>query len=517
MEDAHHERPGFMGGVAKVLNAGGNAAVYAYDAASGALGKVFSMARNAPVLPEKVMSVFAPGLGMIRLTETRRLEERIREYERKIKALYFEIGKEGASYSGDESALETEPVKKLIADVRQYEKEIQRLRDRVVEVKEQKKAAALRRKELRKAARVGKKRDTVADEDIKKRVEAAIAKAVKRGDFDTRSEQEIFDKVANDLLDSEAEVKVLAAAELGKIGNAAAVPILVEAVHFDSPELVSEIINSLVMLGDLKAIPLFKENANHSNYRIRIGSLRGLYKLAEDQEAIPVLTEALRDEHHEVRKTAATFIGWKDYTDAAPSLVQCLRDEDAGVRKAAVSALANIKDTVAVLPLIKVLGDKDLQIREKAFDAIKVITGAEIAFDVNASGKALTEAINNLRDWWQQERLGKADAGEAEVAVEAEPEEQAVREEGAEEEAAEAEASGERQAAIEHASAEEEAVREEGAEEEAAEAEKSEFTEESLMRMIKTELVSICKEHGIECDEKQTKAEITQLILGGKE
>lgn len=491
MENAYHERSGFMGGVAKVLNAGGTAAVYAYDVTCSVAGKAFSASKKMPVLPEKLMSIFASGFGMVKPTETKQVEEKIEEYERKIKRLYFEIGKEGTHYSGDESALETEPIKQLIADVREYEKEIQRLRDHIVEIKEQKKADILKMKELKKAEQLAKKRVKVTtDEKVKKKVESAIAKAVRYGKFDTRSEREIFDKVANDLLDSEMEIKLLAAAELGKIGNKAAVPILMEAVGFDNSDLTSETINSLITIGDSRAIPLFKEKAPDPNYRVRIGCLRGLYKLAKDQEAIPVLAEALRDEHPEVRRTSATYIGWKDYADTAPSLVQCLRDEDAKVRKAAVSALANIKDSLAVLPLIKVLGDKDLEIREKAFNAIKVITGEEITFNVHASGKELTEEINNLRNWWQQERLGKADMAEAEEEV-AEPGEAA---------------DDKRQAEIERVWSEEKAA-----------AEEPEYTHESLMKMTKAELLSICKERGIECDEKQTKSEISQLILGEKE
>ena len=496
MENSYPERSGFMGGVAKVLNAGGGAAVYAYDMTCAAVGKAFVVAKKAPVLPEKLSGIFASGFGlgfgMVRPSETKQLEEKIEQYERKIKAIYFEVGKEGATYSGDESALETEPVKKLIADVREHEKEIQRLRDRIVEVKEQRKTEALRRRELRKGTKLVTKRAKIGDEKVAKRVESAIAKAVRQAKFESRSEREIFDKVANDLMDNEMEIKVLAAAELGKIGNDAAVPILLQAAHFDSSDLISEIINSLIMIGDLRAVPLFKENVDHPKHRVRIGSLRGLYKLAHPQEAIPPLLEALRDEHPEVRRTAVTFIGWKDYAEAAPSLVQCLRDEDARVRKAAVAAVANIKDSLAVLPLINLLKDKDLEIREKAFDAIKVIAGEEITFDVHASGKELTEAIKNLRNWWQQERLGKVEVTEAEEV--AEPEEEA------------AEAADERQAEIDRAWTEEGAA-----------AEEPEHTQESLMRMTKAELLSMCKERGVESDEKMTKSEISQLILGETE
>ena len=73
-----------------------------------------------------------------------------------------------------------------------------------------------------------------------KRVESAIAKAVRQAKFESRSEREIFDKVANDLMDSEMEIKVLAAAELGKMGNQAAVPILMAAARFNNPDLTSE-------------------------------------------------------------------------------------------------------------------------------------------------------------------------------------------------------------------------------------------------------------------------------------
>ncbi len=475
MESAYPERSRLKGSVAKVINASGSAAAWAYDMTSAGVGKALSVAKRTPVLPEKVMDIFASGFDMVRRGEKKQLEDRIKEYERKIKSLYFQIGKKGASYSGDKRALETASVKKLIADVREHEKEIQRMRDRIAQIKKEKKARAFGLKKLRKTKKLAKKSDRASDEKLKKRVESAIAKAVKHGEFQTRSEREIFDKVANDLLDSEMEIKVLAAAELGKIGNNAAMPILIEVSNFGHPDLTSEVINSLIMLGDSRAVRVFKKNADHSNYRVRIGCIRGLYKLAEDQEALPVLTKGLKDEHPEVRRTAATFIGWKDYADAAPSLVQCLRDEDARVRKAAVSALANIKDSLAVLPLIKVLGDKDLEIREKSLDAIKVITGEEIAFDLHGSGKELTEAINNLRDWWQQERLGKKKLADAVVTAEA---------------------------------AEETAKSERVAEEEA------EFTYESLMRMTKSELLSLCEERGIKCREKQTKSEISQLILG---
>jgi hypothetical protein len=217
---------------------------------------------------------------------------------------------------------------------------------------------------------------------------------------------EIFSKVAGDFLDSEMEIKCLAAAELGKIGNTAAVPILLEAVKFENLDLTSEVINSLITIGDARAIPLFKQEVVSSKHRVRIGCLRGLYKLADNEDAMPLLIEALRDGHPEVRRTALTFIGWKDYTGAVPSVIQCLRDGEPRVRRAAVSTLANLKDGAAVPHLINVLGDKDIEVREKALEALKVISGEDISFDIHASRSALIEAINSFKDWWQKERIG---------------------------------------------------------------------------------------------------------------
>jgi len=153
---------------------------------------------------------------------------------------------------------------------------------------------------------------------------------------------------------------------------------------------------------------------------VRIGCLRGLYKLADNEDSMPLLIEALRDGHPEVRRTALTFIGWKDYTGAVPSVIQCLRDGEPRVRRAAVSTLANLKDSAAVPHLINVLGDKDIEVREKALEALKVISGEDISFDIHASRSALIEAINSFKDWWQKERLGndKLTATEPTVDVE---------------------------------------------------------------------------------------------------
>ena len=535
MEEESQERSGFMSGVAKVLNAGGSAAVYTYDATAGALKQVVKAAQKAPALPQKAAGVLTAGLGVVKPREVKEVEARINEYEKKIKTLYFEIGKEGAKYSADENPLETEEVQKLITDVREHEKEIQRLETRIDEIKEQKKEK--KKKKRGKVIRFAKKPSKATVDQVRKQVESAIDKAVKQGEFDNRSDREIFGKVAHDLLDTEMEIKILAAGELGKIKNKAGIPILLEALNFGDADLDIDIINSLIAIDDERAIPVFKEKVSDARFRVRIGCLRGLYKLADDQEATPFLMEALRDENAEVRRTAVTFIGWKDYDDAVPALVQCLRDDKTRVRKAAVSALANLKDESSVLPLIKMLADKNLEIRQKAYEAVQVISGKEITFDVNAAGKQLKDDVAKLRDWWQKERLGKTDVEAAEdvsepetaaeevaepetaaeevVEVEAEAAEEVAEPEAAAEEVAEAEAEAAEEVAEPETAAEEVVEAEaETAEEEAPPAE-AEFTATELRKMTKAELIAICEERGLEFDAQQPKAGIIESIMKG--
>ncbi|MBF0226370.1 MAG: HEAT repeat domain-containing protein [Desulfobacterales bacterium] len=406
MANEYSKNKSFKGGVAKVINAGGKATVVAYDATVYALNKIYESIKMTPDLAKKSSSIVTSGFGFIKPDAIKQVEKKIKGYEEQIKNLYFELGKEGAQSYDEKHPLESEVIKKLIADIREHEKEIDRLKNRVTEIKEEEKAEKLKAKTTPKLAEIKKQQEEKIDHDnITKSLEDVIKKALKTSSFDTRSEEEIFKKVANDLLDKEMEIKCLAAAELGKIGSTAGVPILLEAAKFKNPELISEIINSLINIGDKRAVSLFNEEIKSPKYRVRIGCLRGLYKIAGAEEAMPIITEALRDEHPEVKRTALTFIGWKDYEGAIPSIIQCLRDDDVRVKKAAVSALANIKDEVSVLPLINMLWDKDLEVREKTIDAIKVITGENIIFDAYASGEALKQSIENLKSWWEKERI----------------------------------------------------------------------------------------------------------------
>jgi len=190
----------------------------------------------------------------------------------------------------------------------------------------------------------------------------------------------------------------------------------VAAVNFRHPELISEIIKTLTALGDSRAIPILYEEVANPDYRVRSACLRGLFKLKDDEKEIPVLVNGLSDKHNEVRRTAVTLLGWKGRDDVLPALTGCLKDEDAKVRRATVLALTSIKNESSILPLINTLRDENLLVREKALDAIRLISGKKMEFDVKATATDLTAAINNLSDRFQKKSTAKKEEAVAPAA-----------------------------------------------------------------------------------------------------
>lgn len=504
------ERKGVWGFTVRVLNEAGGALVDLYDLGESAVDKIGCKLKKVPDLGKKARKTVSDGIEAIKpkgktsqKSEGNVIKDKIKEKESKIEGLYREIGKEGVSHTEDGAPLDTAAVKSLISDVKEYEKEIARLKDRIAELDTQKDEVALESlKPKQKAAftEAPEKMVETGEQDLPLR--AAMAAAIETGlrsdVFEFASEKAKFEKVAADLLDSEIEIKILAVAELGKMKNKAAVPVLAEAVKFEEPHLTLEIVNALIDIGDSSAVKLFKDRAQDPHYRVRVACLRGLYKLAaeDDEEATQILNNALQDEHPDVRKSGATFLGWKGNEDAVPALVQGLKDDDERVTKAALSALAAIRDKSAVLPLIKVLKSEDFELKKRALDAIKMITGEEIVFDLQAGDDDLDKAIDDLVDWWQKTRLGEAEVdSDQDIGSDFDETGQAVESEA------------------KMPSPEEAEPADEAPEETEEEPESETLTKEELIKKLKPELIAICEDLGIDCDEKLTKAEIADLIV----
>ncbi|MBF0564244.1 MAG: HEAT repeat domain-containing protein [Nitrospirae bacterium] len=529
MEQEETGNKGALSTVARVLNAGGSVMVKSYDVTSSFFSKAANTVKYAaPDATERTKRFFLEGYKKLAIPgeitkdffvsgyrklfqpgEKKEIRTKIEEYDEKIKNLYLEIGKMSVS----EEKPEPEVVQKLIAGVREFEKEIQRLQSRLIELDELQRADDFGKAEAKTQAKPVKKKTKVSVEYAAYSVKSVIDKALRKGDFDSDSERAIFGKIANDLLDNEMEIKTLAAIELGKMGLKAAVPVLMEAVAFDNPYLSAEIVNSLINIGDTQALRLCKEMAHGSNHRLRICCLRGLYKMGSDEEMTPYLVDALKDEHPEVRRMAATFLGWKTILDSVPGLVQSLQDKDESVRKAAVSALLNIKDAASVLPLMRVLADESIEIRQKALEAIQVVTNSSVSFDVGLSGEALSLSVEELKKWWHEERMSKVGTTIAEEALVTGYESsvsQTIVETGTEG----IDTSTDTGIETVTEAAEEIQVVEQVPEEAASDSsDRAEIPPAgTLNEMSKQDIISVCKNYGIECDETYTRAELINLL-----
>jgi HEAT repeat protein len=273
-----------------------------------------------------------------------------------------------------------------------------------------------------------------------------------------------------------------------------------------------EAINALSGVEDPAALELFKESTAHPKFGVRLISLRGVYKLAPVEEAGPILIGALVDEHPEVRRTVAAYLGWKDFPGAGPALIQCLRDEDANVRKSAVTALASLRDENAVPSLIQTLADSSLEIREKTLDALQSIIGKPVKFDVTATDQDQERAIVSLLEWWNALNSG------AEVHAPAEAQEPAEKPAPVQADEIVVEAVAENMQAS-AAPVQESAISDFGLPEPvtwdgSSESVSSSIDAEAIKDMSKGDLLAYCDKHGIACDPKLTKAEIKKILLG---
>jgi len=576
------QKTGVSGFAVKVLNEGGNAIVGIYDGISYGCSRVKDGCirikdgvKKTPEVTNKVSTkvatkakqLFNEGTLKIDInklkslrksinTESNQLSERIKKRERKIAALYYRIGKEGAQVSEKDNPLEKENIKTLLADVRGYEKEIERLKSRITELESPKvvvaeKEKAVEKPKERNMEKIAKARMARARIENEKQMKATsldsphlirsrslrsvIQASLKTARFKSLSERAKFETVANDLLDAEKEIRILAAAEMARIGNVAAVPILISVTNDTDPFLLAETINSLILLGDPRALNVLKEKVTDPHYRVRIASLRGLYKMADEDLVKMACIEAIKDEHPEVRKTAINFIGWKDFSEGVPPLVQCLKDEDDRVKKSAISSLANIRDKAAVIALIKLLNDPGLEIREKALAAIQMIVGEKISFDIQLTGDALSKAQKNLKQWWQQKRISLAQESDldlldksidefstfdqtmvrnemitdvSEIAIDPP---NAEGETSPEEKRQENSAQTEKEEVINPAESKPEYENQDGPAEEKSE--DNVPTKEELKKMNKAALIMMCNDLDIVCDETFTKNRIIRSIL----
>ena len=250
-------RSSILNKVAGALNSCARTVVFSYDAWASGMGKVYDVAKKTPGATKRIFGLLQE--DEVKSKETAQLLKKIKISELKLNKLCSELGRKSMEAAGSDNPSDPEEVQSLLAEVKDFKSKVELLKERLVALEGRERANLLLKKELKAYARYSAKtakRYGKGEPEIRKAVRQAIADALEHDDFASGSDRVTFQTVAYDLLDRRMEIKILAAAELGKMRCAATVDVLKEALKFDNPRLTLEIIDSLTTIGDRRALPI---------------------------------------------------------------------------------------------------------------------------------------------------------------------------------------------------------------------------------------------------------------------
>jgi len=150
------------------------------------------------------------------------------------------------------------------------------------------------------------------------------------------------------------------------------VPLLVQALQDEHRWVRKAACCTLGAIGDPQAIPHLAQALQDEDSEVRAEACWTLGKIG-DPQAIPHLAQALQDEDRWIRAAACWALGMIGDPQAIPHLAQALQDEDSEVRAAACWTLGAIGDPQAIPHLTQALQDEAWWIRKAACEALGAI------------------------------------------------------------------------------------------------------------------------------------------------
>jgi HEAT repeat protein len=196
------------------------------------------------------------------------------------------------------------------------------------------------------------------------------------------------------LKDGDKNARQVAAAVLGRIGDARAVEPLIVAL--EDVNVCSAAARALAQIGDVRAVePLITVLKGGRRIDARQAAAEALDSLGWNPDygedgtwywiakrdwgkcvaigtaAVEPLITALKHRDSTVREAAAEALGRIGDARAVEPLIATLNDYNANLRRVAVQALENLGDKRAVEPLIAVLKDEGRDVRQKAAEALE--------------------------------------------------------------------------------------------------------------------------------------------------
>lgn len=132
------------------------------------------------------------------------------------------------------------------------------------------------------------------------------------------------------------------------------------------PLVRSDAVVKLGMLGDAEAVPTLIEALNDREWRVRTAAARALERLTDTRAVFP-LCRLLDDPKAEVRCAAIQSLDTLGDPQVTASLIIALeREQDSEARRLIARALGNIGDDRALRPLQRLNGDRHWAVRREA-------------------------------------------------------------------------------------------------------------------------------------------------------
>ncbi|MBZ0316746.1 MAG: HEAT repeat domain-containing protein [Anaerolineae bacterium] len=172
--------------------------------------------------------------------------------------------------------------------------------------------------------------------------------------------ENVVDRLLIAMCETASVVRAEAAKALGRIGDPAAVPYLVDARYDMEKNVRSWVGWALGQIGDPAAVPYLVDALRDIDSRVRSAAEVALGRIGTS--AIPALSDALRDADSGMRSAAAIALGQIGTPAAISALVDTLHDVERNVRYMAAGALEQI-GTPAIPALLDALHDADSNVR----------------------------------------------------------------------------------------------------------------------------------------------------------
>ncbi|MGA9767817.1 MAG: HEAT repeat domain-containing protein [Blastocatellia bacterium] len=188
----------------------------------------------------------------------------------------------------------------------------------------------------------------------------------------------------------EIETRKAAVIALGRIGDARAVPALVEAMTGDT-ELIIPVAGALGKIGDRRAFEALLDLIGHEDAAVRQAVIAAINSLGHPEMATRALG-LLSDPNPGVRESAVKIAGYFGYEQCADLLFERCRDEEESVRRAAIEHIPYLEDDRILSVLIEALENGTPRVRAAA-------AGSFAQIDTPAAMPYLLKALNDADAW----------------------------------------------------------------------------------------------------------------------